>query len=139
MRWISRERPKIDRVACPWLISRFIDPEAEFIFVPPDEVIEKANELDATAYDVHGVELTHDGELCSFDAFLKKYKMDEPELRYLALIVRGADTDRHDLTPESGGLFAIFAISLGLSDLHPVDDQAVLRDGFIFMMPCISG
>ena len=128
MRWITRERPKIDRVACPWLISRFIDPEAEFIFVPPTEVIEKAKELDAVPYDVHGVEITHDGELCSFDAFLKKYHLDEPELRYLALIVRGADTDRHDLTPESGGLFAI---SLGLSDMHPGDDQAVLRDGFI--------
>ena len=99
MRWITRERPKIDRVACPWLISRFIDTEAEFIFVPSAEVIEKAKELDATPYDVHGVELTHDGELCSFDAFLKKYELDEPELRYLALIVRGADTDRHDLTP----------------------------------------
>jgi hypothetical protein len=71
MRWITRERPKIDRVACPWLIFRFIDPEAEFIFVPPTEVIEKANELDAVPYDVHGVELTHDGELCSFDAFLR--------------------------------------------------------------------
>jgi hypothetical protein len=110
------------------LISRFIDPEAEFIFVPPTEVIEKAKELDAVPYDVHGVELTHDGELCSFDAFLKKYQLDEPELLYLALIVRGADTDRHDLTPESGGLFAI---SLGLSDMHLDDDQAVLRDGFI--------
>jgi hypothetical protein len=75
-----------------------------------------ARELNATPYDVHGVELTHDGELCSFDAFLNKYNLDEPELRYLALIVGGADTDRHDLTPERGGLFAI---SLGLSDLHP--------------------
>jgi hypothetical protein len=81
MRWITRERPKIDRVACPWLISRFIDPEAEFIFVPPTEVVEKAKELDAVPYDVHGVELTHYGELCSFDAFLKKYNLDEPELR----------------------------------------------------------
>ncbi len=128
MRWITRERPKIDRVACPWLISRFIDPEAEFIFVPPTEIAEKAKELDAVPYDVHGVELTYEGDLCSFDAFLKKYNLDEPELRYLALIVRGADTDRHDLTPESVGLFAI---SLGLSDMHLGDDQAVLRDGFI--------
>jgi hypothetical protein len=116
MRWITRERPKIDRVACPWLISRFIDPEPEFVFVTPDEVIN------------HNVELTHEGDFCSFDAFLKKYNLDEPELRYLALIVRGADTDRHDLTPESGGLFAI---SLGLSDLHAGEDHAVLRDGFI--------
>jgi hypothetical protein len=128
MRWITRERPKIDRVGCPWLISRFIDTEAEFIFVPPADIIEKAKKLDATPYDVHGVELTHNGEFCSFDAFLKKYKLDEPELRYLALIVRGADTDRHDLTAESGGLFAI---SLGLSDLHAGDDHAVLQDGFI--------
>ena len=128
MRWITRERPKIDRVACPWLIARFIDTEAEFIFVPPDEVIEKAQKLAATPYDVHGVELTHVGEFCSFEAFLKKYNLEEPELRHLALIVRGADTDRHDLTPESGGLFAI---SLGLSDLHAGDDHAVLRDGFI--------
>jgi hypothetical protein len=128
MRWITRERPKIDRVACPWLIARFLDKEPEFLFVPPDEVIDKAQKLDAIPYDVHGVELTHDGELCSFDAFLKKYNLDEPELQYLATVVRGADTDRHDLTPESGGLFAI---SLGLSKLHPDDDQAVLRDGFI--------
>src|ERR1700732_3085896 len=135
MRWITRERPKIDRVACPWLISRFIDTEAEFIFVPPDEVIEKAKDLDATPYDVHGVELTHDGELCSFDAFLNKYKLDEPELRYLALIVRGADTDRHDLTPESGGLFAI---SLGLSDLTLVMIRPCYGMGLSFMMPCIG-
>ena len=128
MRWITRERPKIDRVACPWLIARFIDKDPEFIFVPPDQVIDRANKLGAIPYDVHGVELTHDGELCSFDAFLKKYNLDEPELQYLAMVVRGADTDRHDLTPESGGLFAI---SLGLSNLHPDDDQAVLRDGFI--------
>jgi hypothetical protein len=128
MRWITRERPKIDRVACPWLISRFIDTKPEFIFVAPDEVIAKANELDAIPYDVHGVELTHDGDLCSFDAFLKKYNLDEPEPGYLALIVRGADTDRHNLTPESGGLFAI---SLGLSDLHAGDDHAVVRDGLV--------
>ena len=128
MRWITREHPKIDRVACPWLIARFLDNEPEFIFVPPNEVIDKAQKLAAIPYDVHGVELTHDGELCSFDAFLKKYNLDEPELQYLAMVVRGADTDQHDLTPESGGLFAI---SLGLSNLHPDDDQAVLRDGFI--------
>ena len=93
-----------------------------------------ARELNATPYDIHGVELTQDGELCSFDSFLNKYNLDEPELRYLALI-RGADTDRHDLTAESGGLFAI---SLGLSDLHPGDDQAVRRDELSFMMPCIG-
>ena len=128
MRWITRERPKVDRVACPWLISRFVDKDAEFIFVPPDQVIKTGQKIDAIPFDVHGVELTHDGEFCSFDAFLKKFNLDEPELRYLAMIVRGADTDRHGLTPESGGLFAI---SLGLSNLHNDDDQAVLRDGFI--------
>ena len=89
-----------------------------------------ARELNATPYDIHGVELTQDGELCSFDSFLNKHNLDEPELRYRALIVRGADTDRHDLTPKSGGLFAI---SLGLSDLHPGDDQALLRDEFIVL------
>jgi hypothetical protein len=128
MRWITRERPKIDRVACPWLIARFIDSNAEFIFVPPSQVMERALELDATPYDIPGVELSHDGELCSFDAFLKKYNLIEPELQYLASIVRGADTDRHDLTPESAGLFAI---SLGLSNLHGKDDHAALEDGFI--------
>lgn len=80
MRWITRERPKIDRVACPWLIARFIDKDPEFIFVPPDQVIDRVNKLGAIPYDVHGVELTHDGEFCSFDAFLKKYNLDEPEL-----------------------------------------------------------
>ena len=128
MRWITRERPKIDRVACPWLITRFLDSNAEFIFVPPHQVVERARELDATPYDIPGVELSHDGEFCSFDAFLKKYNLIEPELQYLALVVRGADTDRHDLTPESAGLFAI---SLGLSNLHSDDDHALLEDGFI--------
>jgi hypothetical protein len=128
MRWITRERPKIDRVACPWLIARFIDQEPEFIFVSPERVVEQAKKLDAIPYDVQEVELTHEGEFCSFDSFLKKYHLGERELQYLALIVRGADTDRHDLTPESAGLFAI---SLGLSSLHGDDDQAVLRDGFI--------
>ena len=127
MQWITRERPKIDRVACPWLIMRFIDSSAKFVFVPPNQVMEKARELDATPYDIAGVELSHEGELCSFDAFLTKYNLTEPELQYLALIVRGADTDRHDLTPESAGLFAI---SLGLSNLHGDDDYAVLKDGF---------
>ena len=136
MRWITRERPKIDRVACPWLISRFIDPEAEFIFVPPTGVIEKAKELDAVPYDVHGVELTHSGELCSFDAFLKKYNLDERELRYLALIVRGADTDRHDLTPET----AAYSISpwvfltCTLMMIRPCFGTALS-----FVMPCTSG
>jgi len=95
-----------------------------------------ARELNATPYDIHGVELTQDGELCSFDAFLNKYNLDEPELRYLALIVRGADTDRHDLTPESGGLFAI---SLGLLTSTLVMIRPCYGMGLSFMMPCIVG
>src|SRR6266403_273681 len=99
MKWISRERPKIDRVACPWLIARFIDKEPEFIFVPTAEVISKAGELDAIPYDVEGVELSHEGPLCSFDALLKKYALTDPSLAELAVIVRGADTDTHALHP----------------------------------------
>jgi hypothetical protein len=136
MRWITRERPKIDRVACPWLISRFIDPEAEFIFVPPTEVIDKANELDAIPYDVHGVELTHEGELCSFDAFLKKYKLDEPELRYLALIVRGADTTGTISRPKAAAYSRspwVFLTSTMVM-IRPCFGTALS-----FMMPCISG
>lgn len=102
MKWITRERPKVDRVACPWLIARFIDREAEFLFVAPGEVAAKATQLDATPYDVEGVELTHDGPLCSFDAFLKKFALPDPALPDLALVVRGADTGRLDLTLQCG-------------------------------------
>jgi hypothetical protein len=126
MKWITRERPKIDRVACPWLIARFIDKEAEFIFVPA-EVATKAAELNAIPYDVEGVELSHEGPLCSFDAFLKKYRLADPALAELAIIVRGADTDTHALHPACAGLFAI---SLGLShNFH--DDHEQLRHGFV--------
>jgi hypothetical protein len=89
MRWITRERPKIDRVACPWLIARFIDSSPEFIFVPPSDVLSEAEKEGATPYDVEGVELSHDGPLCSFDAFLKKYRLDDPALGELAVIVQG--------------------------------------------------
>lgn len=126
MRWITRERPKIDRVACPWLITRFIDPEAEFLFVPPAVVSARAAELGAIPYDVEGVELSHDGPLCSFDAFLKKYELTDPALHELAVVIRGADTDRLDLAPQSAGLLAI---SLGLSHLFP-DDHDLLARGF---------
>jgi len=112
MKWVTREHPKIDRIACPWLIKRFIDQDPEFLYVPPDQVLSVAKATDATPYDVSGVELSHVGELCSFDAFLKKYGLTDPALQHLAEIVRGADTSRHDLTPQCGGLFAI---SLGLS------------------------
>ena len=112
MKWIIRERPKIDRIACPWLIARFIDESPEFLYVPVELVMDVAGETGAVPYDVPGVELTHAGELCSFDAFLKKYKLKEPALQRLALIVRCADTLRLKLTPQSAGLHAI---SLGLS------------------------
>ncbi|WP_191833840.1 chromate resistance protein ChrB domain-containing protein [Pseudomonas fluorescens] len=127
MKWITRERPKIDRIACPWLIARFIDHEAEFLYVPSSEVLRRAQELDATPYDIPGVELSHVGELCSFDAFLTKYRLDEPALQQLAAIVRGADTSRLDLTPQSAGLYAI---SLGLSHYF-ADDHEMLSHGLM--------
>jgi hypothetical protein len=127
MRWITRERPKIDRIACPWLITRFIDPQAEFLYVPSREVLRIAAEKGATPYDIPGVELSHVGELCSFDAFLKKYQLSDPALQQLAKIVRGADTSRLDLTPQSAGLYAI---SLGLSQRY-ADDHEMLAQGLI--------
>jgi hypothetical protein len=127
MRWITRERPKIDRIACPWLITHFIDPEAEFLYVSSREVLQIAAEKDATPYDIPGVELSHVGELCSFDAFLKKYQLSDPALQQLAKIVRGADTSRLDLTPQSAGLYAI---SLGLSQRY-ADDHEMLAHGLI--------
>ena len=127
MKWITRERPKIDRVACPWLILRFIDSKAEFLYVPAPDVQRVAQEMAATPYDVPGVELSHLGELCSFDAFLEKYRLNEPALQDLAAIVRGADTSRLDLTPQSAGLYAI---SLGLSRVFG-DDHEMLRHGLV--------
>ena len=127
MRWITRARPKIDRIACPWLIARFIDPAAEFLFVPPADVHRLAAELDAIPYDVEGVELTHSGPLCSFDALLAKYGLTDPALAELAVIVRGADTARLDLAPQCAGLLAV---SLGLSRLF-ADDHEQLRHGMV--------
>jgi hypothetical protein len=127
MRWITREHPKIDRVACPWLVARFIDREAEFLFAPPADVIHLAAEREATPYDVEGVELSHVGPQCSFDAFLAKYHLDDPGLQDLAVIVRGADTAQLDLAPQCAGLLAI---SLGLSHNFP-DDNEMLRYGFV--------
>ncbi len=127
MKWITRERPKIDRIACPWLIARFIDTAPEFLYVPSSDVLRLAREESATPYDIPGVEFTHEGELCSFDAFLKKYQLDEPALQQLAQIVRGADTSRLDLTPQSAGLYAI---SLGLSQTF-TDDHEMLRHGLV--------
>lgn len=125
MKWVTRERPKIDRIACPWLITRFIDAEPEFLYVPAAEVLTVAEREGATPYDIPGVEFSHVGDLCSFDAFLAKYALDDPALHRLAVIVRGADTSRLDLTPQSAGLFAI---SLGLSALH-TDDHEMLTHG----------
>ena len=128
MKWVTRERPVIDRIACPWLIARFIDKGAEFLFVPPDRVLAVAKETGATPYDVPGVEFTHVGDGCSFDAFVSKYGLDrDPAITTIAAIVRGADTGRHDLTPQSAGLLAI---SMGLRDVTP-DDHEVLKHGFV--------
>jgi hypothetical protein len=127
MKWVTRERPVIDRIACPWLIARFIDEAPEFLFVPPERVLEVAEETGAIPYDVPGVELTHVDEGCSFDTFLAKYRLDDPALHELAWIVRGADTERLDLTPQSAGLLAV---SLGLRSSFG-DDHEVLRHGFV--------
>jgi rhodanese-related sulfurtransferase len=125
--WVTRERPKIDRIACPWLIRRFIDPLATFAYVPADRVLAVASETGATPYDVSGVEFTHEGDRCSFDTFLRIYGIADPALEHLARIVRGADTSRHDLTSQCGGLFAI---SLGLSANFP-DDKEMLEHGMV--------
>ena len=127
MQWITRERPKIDRIACPWLVARFIDPEADFLYVPSGEVLRVAAETGAIPYDIPDVELSHVGELCSFGAFLKKYALTDPALQQLAMIVRGADTSRLDMTPQSAGLYAL---SLGLSR-NFADDHEMLRHGMV--------
>ena len=127
MKWVTRERPKIDRIACPWLITRFIDREPQFLFVPPSRVLDVARDEGAVPYDVPGVELTHVGELCSFDAFLRKYRLDDAALNELAEIVRGADTAHPELAPQAAGLLAI---SLGLSRLF-LDDHEMLRHGLV--------
>ena len=126
-RWVTRERPKIDRIACPWLVRRFVDPRAEFLYVPTSEVFAAAREHNAVAYDIPGAPLEHDGDLCSFDAFIKAFGLSDPALDDLAKIVRGADTGRPGLTPQSSGLLAI---SLGLSHNH-IDDHALLEHGMV--------
>jgi AraC-like DNA-binding protein len=127
MKWITRERPKIDRLACPWLIKRFIDPDAEIIYVPFAEVIQKATELNATPFDIAGVEYTHYDDLCTFDYFIKKHKIEDPAIHIMAPIVRGADTDRHDLATQASGLWAI---SAGLAHNEP-DDQQLLEKAML--------
>lgn len=126
-RWVTRERPKIDRIACPWLIRRFIDPAAEFLYVPAADVRRVATERDAVPYDIPDAEFSHEGDLCSFDALLTAYRLHDPALDALALIVRGADTSRLELAPQAAGLAAI---SLGLSRLH-ADDHAMLAQGMV--------
>ena len=127
MKWITRERPKIDRIACPWLITRFIDKEPEFLYVPNGDVLRVAAETGAIPYDIPGVEFTHVGEDCSFDTILKKYNLTGQALQDLAVIVRGADTDRLDLAPQCAGLLAI---SLGLSH-NFTDDHKMLAQGLV--------
>jgi rhodanese-related sulfurtransferase len=127
-RWVTRERPKIDRIACPWLIARFVDPDAEFLYAPQKQVLEVAREKLATPYDVPDVHFTHDGDLCSFDAFIRTYRLeDDPALAKLAVIVRGADTARLELAPQAPGLLAL---SLGLSRNFQ-DDHEMLRQGMV--------
>ena len=126
-KWVTRERPTIDRIACPWLISRFIDPEAEFVYVPAASVLETAKHTGATPYDIPNVEFGHHGEFCSFDAFVRIYGIADEALNHLASIVRGADTNRPDLTPQSSGLLAI---SQGLKR-NFTDDHAMLAQGMI--------
>ena len=122
MKWVTRERPKVDRVACPWLIRRFVDPDARFLYVPADQVMAVAKREDAVPYDVPDVELGHHGAQCSFDAFIDRYDLGDPALAALASIVRGADTARLDLAPQAAGLLAA---SLGYSRVHR-DDLAQL-------------
>ena len=125
MKWITRERPKIDRIACPWLIRNFVDKDAQFIYTPKETVFEKAKELDAIPYDIPGAEYTHYGEECTFDYIIKKHGITDPAVQQLAIIIRGADTDRFDLAKQSAGLWAI---SAGLSHNYN-DDHEMLAIG----------
>jgi rhodanese-related sulfurtransferase len=126
-RWVTRERPKIDRIACPWLVQRFIDADAEFLYVPSGDVRRVAAEKTAVPYDVPGVEFGHAGDQCSFDAFLKAFNLNDPALQALARIVRAADTNQLELAPQAPGLLAI---SQGLSKNFP-DDHEMLRHGMV--------
>ncbi|MDX3913947.1 MAG: chromate resistance protein [Pseudosphingobacterium sp.] len=125
MKWITRERPKIDRIACPWLISRFVDNEAEFFYVPKEQVFTKAQEIGAIPYDISGAEYSHEGANCTFDYVVKKHKLIDPSIHHIAEIVRAADTDRFDLAPQAAGLWAI---SAGLS-YNCLDDHEMLEIG----------
>jgi rhodanese-related sulfurtransferase len=124
-RWVTRERPKIDRIACPWAIRRFVDPEAEFFYVPPERVRAEAERLRAIPYDIPDVEFSHVGPRCSFDAVIERFGLRDAALDTLAVVVRGADTGHPELAPEAAGLLAV---SLGLSALH-ADDHVMLAEG----------
>ena len=127
--WVTRRRPKIDRIACPWLIRRFLDPQARILFVDPDQVVNVARESGGVPFDIKDVELSHVGERCSFDTMLELFGLEsESSLARLALIVRGADTARPDIAPEAAGLHAV---SLGLSALAGDDEQGLLERGFM--------
>ncbi len=121
--WVTRESPKIDRIACPWFIRRFVDPSARFHYVSPDQVEAVAKEMNATPYDIPGVDFSHDGPACSFDAFVKRFGIKDPALDRVAIIIRGADTSRHELAPQCAGLLAI-TLGLGASI---ADDHALLE------------
>lgn len=127
MKWITREHPKIDRIACPWLIKKYVDHDAEFLYVPFNEVLHKAKQLDAIPYDIPGVEYTHHGDECTFDYIVRRHKIKDAAIQTLCTIVRGADTDRHDLASQSSGLWAI---SAGLA-YETKDDHELLRKGMM--------
>lgn len=127
MKWITRERPKIDRLACPWLIKNFVDQEAEFIYVPADNVKEQAAALNAIPFDIPDVEFSHHEDKCTFDYIIEKYKIEDPAIKTLAVIVRGADTDRHDIASQASGLWAI---SAGLA-YNITDDYELLQKGMM--------
>jgi len=129
MQWVTRARPKVDRIACPWLIRRFVDPEAEFLYVPAEEVMRVAEQTKAIPFDVPGVELGHHGAECSFDAIIAKYDLSDPALLRLARIVRGADTPAKDLTPESQGLEAI---AEGFRLLHEDDHEQLAAESIVY-------
>src|SRR3978361_1911018 len=127
MKWITRERPKIDRIACPWLIKNFVDKEAEFIYVPVEKVKDEAKKLDAIPFDIPDVEFSHHKDKCTFDYIVEKYKITDPAIHTLAVIVRGADTDRHDIASQASGLWAI---SAGLA-YNTKDDYELLQKGMM--------
>lgn len=129
MRWVTREKARVDRIACPWLIKRFVDPRAEFLFVPADKVMETAKSKSATPFDTPNAELGHHGEKCSFDAIIEKYKLRDEALLELSKIVRGADTENKDLTQESRGLEAV---AIGFRSICKDDHDNMAKQFFVY-------